>query len=129
MRISDWSSDVCSSDLGGHLEASGFLLDRIRRRLRPRNRQTRKSLCQPRIEESALDLRATVLAVSTTRSAVSQPVPAQPPHATSPGQSREQSREQCQERKSVVEGKSVSARVSFGGRRCLKKKTIKITKK
>src|SRR3546814_7140218 len=95
MRISDWSSDVCSSDLGGHLEASGFLLDRIRRRLRPRNRQTRKSLCQPRIEESVLDLRAKVLAVSTTRSAVSQPVPAQPPHATSPGQSREQSREQC----------------------------------
>ena len=69
---------------------AGFLLDRIRRRLRPRNRQTRKSLCQPRIEESVLDLRANVLAVSTTRSAVSQPVPAQPPHATSPGQSREQ---------------------------------------
>src|SRR3546814_17830347 len=44
---------------------------------------------------SVLDLRAKVLAVSTTRSAVSQPVPAQPPHATSPGQSREQSREQC----------------------------------
>ena len=27
--------------------ASGFLLDRIRRRARPRNRQTRKSTCQP----------------------------------------------------------------------------------
>ena len=33
--------------LGGHLGASGFLLDRMRRHVRPRNRQTRKSFCQP----------------------------------------------------------------------------------
>ena len=33
--------------LCGHQEASGFLLDRMRRRARPRNRQTRKSSCQP----------------------------------------------------------------------------------
>ena len=45
--------------LGGHLEASGFLLDRIRRRARPRNRQARKSLCQAGHEESVLDIRAT----------------------------------------------------------------------
>lgn len=31
----------------GHQRVAGFLLDRIRRRARPRNRQTRKSLCQP----------------------------------------------------------------------------------
>ena len=33
--------------------ASGFLLDRIRRRARPRNRQTRKSRCQPWAREAA----------------------------------------------------------------------------
>ena len=38
---------------GGHLEASGFLLDRIRRPARPRNRQTRKSLCQSRTRQAA----------------------------------------------------------------------------
>ena len=37
---------------------AGFLLDRIRRRPRPRNRQTRKSLGQAGHEEGVLDLRA-----------------------------------------------------------------------
>lgn len=37
--------------LGGHQETSGFLLDRIRRRARPRNRQTRKSFCQSRTND------------------------------------------------------------------------------
>ena len=37
---------------------AGFLLDRIRRRPRPRNRQTRKSLCQAGHEEGVLDLGA-----------------------------------------------------------------------
>ena len=37
---------------------AGFLLDRIRRRPRPRNRQTRKSLCQAGHGEGVLDLRA-----------------------------------------------------------------------
>ena len=46
----------CGVETVGH--EAGFLLDRIRRRPRPRNRQTRKSLCQPRIEESVLDLGA-----------------------------------------------------------------------
>src|SRR3546814_3225510 len=27
MRISDWSSDVCSSDLGGHVMACGLTID------------------------------------------------------------------------------------------------------
>ena len=61
---------------------AGFLLDRIRRRPRPRNRQTRKSLCQRRIEEGVLDLRAIVLAASTTRLAMSLTVRVQPPRAT-----------------------------------------------
>ena len=37
---------------------AGFLLDRMRRRPRPRNRQTRKSLCPARIEGNEMDLRA-----------------------------------------------------------------------
>src|SRR3546814_19153406 len=41
MRISDWSSDVCSSDLGGHWSAVGWLLPvywvALARPVRPRD--------------------------------------------------------------------------------------------
>src|SRR3546814_3170414 len=42
MRISDWSSDVCSSDLAateGNLTRLGDLLREVRRQLRPLERQ------------------------------------------------------------------------------------------
>src|SRR3546814_19759929 len=89
MRISDWSSDVCSSDLGLGLKigAETFERQRVKQRRishRPAPRPARRA--SPR----ARRLR--------------------PWHWLRP------------DRKSVVEGKSVSVRVDLGGRRFIKKK-------
>src|SRR3546814_11038284 len=99
MRISDWSSDVCSSDLrtehrrrhgitnalaGGDDPANGMPAD-LRRRRRDHHEQ--------RIREE-----------------------------TRLGHSGESSGPGDEDRKSVVEGKSVSVRVDLGGRRIIKKK-------
>src|SRR3546814_10990058 len=100
MRISDWSSDVCSSDLaydemspwrwGGTPFTHG---------------------CFP-----TPDGRARMLPIK-------QVAPAEPlarwPMTLNTGRYRDQ------DRKSVVEGKSVSVRVALGGRRIIKKKRIK----
>ena len=63
----------------------------MRRRPRPRNRQTRKSLCQPRIEEGVLDFRAIGFRRNDNEVAMSPAVPAQPPHAASLGQAHRNS--------------------------------------
>ena len=59
------------------------MLDRIRRRLRPRNRQTRKSLCQPRIEEACWIFARMVWPLRQRGRGLSQAMPAQPIHAVS----------------------------------------------
>src|SRR3546814_12193808 len=92
MRISDWSSDVCSSDLWGLQEPSeapraawcqvGWM---IRLRRRPPRREARHRPA------------AMVAATGETEA---------------PGP----------DRKSVVSGKSVSVRVDIGGSRIIKKK-------
>src|SRR3546814_11118655 len=95
MRISDWSSDVCSSDLpprrlamaelqqeGGNLLARRFASEQHHLVLR------RRQLAGGHDQQAPLQL----------------------------GQLDE-------DRKSVVEGKSVSVRVDLGGRRIIKKKT------
>src|SRR3546814_17435327 len=82
MRISDWSSDVCSSDLCADVG------DQDARRGAPRARRDRR------------------------------PCAGQLSRADGP-----QPRRLVQDRKSVVEGKSVSVRVDLGGRRIIKKKT------
>src|SRR3546814_1749980 len=74
MRISDWSSDVCSSDL------------------------------EPKLLETQLS--------AILRAGAHGPVRILLPMISSVGQ----------DRKSVVEGKSVSVRVDLGGRRIIKKK-------
>src|SRR3546814_19444509 len=86
MRISDWSSDVCSSDLAEEGEAAparAGILDRARRgdlaHMAARQGHARR------------DARAA-------------------------------RRRLGRDRKSVVEGKSVSVRVDLGGRRSIKKK-------
>src|SRR3546814_18279281 len=102
MRISDWSSDVCSSDLedeGSEATASDLVrltgVDKagVSRALASLGRRGLVSSATP-----ATDARR--VAVSLTRKG---------------------------DRKSVVEGKSVSVRVDLGGRRIIKKK--KKTKK
>src|SRR3546814_15686376 len=101
MRISDWSSDVCSSDL------------RCRRACRHARR------------------RGPVHRLRTDRRGVRPP---RPRHARRAAAAREQARAHeagdLSDRKSVVEGKSVSVRVDLGGRRINKNKknnTIHIT--
>src|SRR3546814_14832516 len=94
MRISDWSSDVCSSDLMSLDHDSGTLDGTVLqgpfrgRRLSELSQGELVSLlgeCRVEDDQSAVILEA---------------------------------------RKSVVSGKSVSVRVDLGGRRILKKKTI-----
>src|SRR3546814_19019637 len=92
MRISDWSSDVCSSDLApsiSTLPADGF--------------------SRPAAALSSVDL----------------PQPVGPTMATnSPGataRSMPATARWLKDRKSVVEGKSVSVSVDLGGRRLIKK--------
>src|SRR3546814_10936636 len=89
MRISDWSSDVCSSDLAhaaGHRAHASVLP----------GRRAAPVLAARRRGRTAAHLRGGPL-----RGRVAAP----------PG-----------DRKSVVEGKSVSVRVDLGGRRIIKKK-------
>src|SRR3546814_12109495 len=90
MRISDWSSDVCSSDLPGWSET------RICAQLN----------CAEELPASAalrMYSSAFSLSRSTCRPAISR-------------------RAYRKDRKSVVEGTSVSVRVDLGGRRIIKKK-------
>src|SRR3546814_20609501 len=101
MRISDWSSDVCPSDLGGicmwigheYSEAATHGL-----------RGTCVNLAEPepraRLADSIMGDDAGLLRMR----------PAAEQH-------------QSTDRKSVVEGKRVSGRVGFGGRRTLEKHT------
>src|SRR3546814_12509416 len=87
MRISDWSSDVCSSDL---VEA-----DRLA------------------IGHRVLDDRPHQLRIFLGLAEAARVRNLRP--------------EAVLDRKSVVEGKSVSVRVDLGGRRIIKKKIINIT--
>src|SRR3546814_13655695 len=99
MRISDWSSDVCSSDLRAH---------RI-----PRARRTGTAAGQPSHRRSQL---ARYLA--DTRTGRGGGSHHGPPRI---GATRAQG-----DRKSVVQGKSVSVRVDLGGRRNINEKTTDI---
>src|SRR3546814_15561419 len=101
MRISDWSSDVCSSDLvmahpGQSLNQGGRMLARVALRVVVVVLAGTAILLPP-----TLVLAAGTLAVS--------------------GQLGDQAA--TGDRKSVVSGKSVSVRVDLGGRRIIKKKT------
>src|SRR3546814_15027969 len=95
MRISDWSSDVCSSDLA-----------------------TRSTIAQPQQKPITptlpLPSRMRSAPPSATVSAVSAP------RSDLPIISRALS---SSDRKSVVQGKSVSVRVELGGRRFIKNKS------
>src|SRR3546814_15559848 len=98
MRISDWSSDVCSSDLQVDLPTE-ILLD-----TNPRARR-RATLRVGRGGHQRPDQRAQVphggMVADPQRDGVVYP---------------------GEDRKSVVSGKSVSVRVDLGGRRIIKKK-------
>src|SRR3546814_15340534 len=98
MRISDWSSDVCSSDLKDmiaailHLSADWISGERVAR---------------SRIPAAVLDQFSIILTAETDKTI----------YAATMSDERD--------RKSVVSGKSVSVRVDLGGRRIIKKKKNK----
>src|SRR3546814_14858676 len=101
MRISDWSSDVCSSDL--------------QRRSGPRPQQRRGA----RGDGSAVgDDPAGGLLLRVDR----HRAPGEGGGRADQRRARARGHLRLSDRKSVVEGKSVSVRVDLGGRRIIKKK-------
>src|SRR3546814_14338353 len=104
MRISDWSSDVCSSDLQTHLRegwhGSGHGDAPKESCSASRSASTRPDSCRARMNGGPPSTGAWCLATGCRR----------------------QHRRRRLDRKSVVEGKRVSGRVDLGGRRHMKKK-------
>src|SRR3546814_12208297 len=96
MRISDWSSDVCSSDL------------RLLRHLA----ELRARRGQPQAMRAAVEQRRADPAFERAHAAAEGGPGHVPPLRGT-------------ERESVGEGKSVAVRVDIGGRRIIKKKTNK----
>src|SRR3546814_11861764 len=97
MRISDWSSDVCSSDLGRRRGVAAFRLAARGRQHGAGQRQRQKGFpAKPFFHEYA-------------------PVTVARPTASPLHRARI-------DRKSVVSGKGVSVRVDLGCRRMIKKK-------
>src|SRR3546814_21169587 len=106
MRISDWSSDVCSSDLRLQLTGEDVRL---------------------RIAGRALRVLEVVLGISNAnqmrrieRIAAEARIDGRIDHILSRCDSGDRRK---RDRKSVVKGKSVSVRVDIGGSRLIKKKT------
>src|SRR3546814_15834398 len=100
MRISDWSSDVCSSDLLKNAPVEYF-------RKQVRLGGCRRLQCPCRLFERG----AACAAASARGGCHNGPAPEYPQHHRV-------------DRKSVVEGKCVSVRVDMGGRRKIKKKKL-----
>src|SRR3546814_16920707 len=111
MRISDWSSDVCSSDLGRRLSTKRIL-----------EIVTEHGVETP--DRGLVKLPAGRLAASTLNRHMRQRGYDTERMTREPAAVRYQA-ERAKDRKSVVSGKSVSVRVDLGGRRILKKKKKK----
>src|SRR3546814_2162986 len=109
MRISDWSSDVCSSDL---LDAES----------------TPEALGKPTGQDASLGKATFVgqLGVREARERARALVRSACARLDIFGEKADLLR---QDRKSVVSGKSVSVRVDIGGRRLIKKKKTSIANK
>src|SRR3546814_18135734 len=98
MRISDWSSDVCSSDLPAQPDREADLSQ-----VRPGRPQARR--LQGSEDQIVGDL---------------------PPAFSGPDPAFSFGSNSSTDRQSVVQGKSVSVRVDLGGRRTIKKKNNNI---
>src|SRR3546814_13809460 len=112
MRISDWSSDVCSSDL---LAVMGALADLAQRT--DGIRQGELFAGDAGDEATAADLATCFQSVVDAQQLTPRWQPAGFAFEQAPA-----------DRKSVVSGKSVSVRVDLGGRRTIKKKKSITTK-
>src|SRR3546814_15658158 len=119
MRISDWSSDVCSSDLAEVEEYDGGAAHV--RPLSPRSRAARVATCSGGVCGTMPWPRLKMNGPSASE-AVIRPMPSS--SAAPPATSSQGSRlPWTVDRKSAVWGKSVSVRVDLGGRRILNHKT------
>src|SRR3546814_11494607 len=112
MRISDWSSDVCSSDLSVPPEE----IRRINAVMTMVGGQVVYG------EEDFADLAPPLPPASHSWAPVV--AFASPGMRTASVQPSVQHARSCQDRKSVVWGKRVSVRVDLGGRRFIKKKIV-----
>src|SRR3546814_15768050 len=110
MRISDWSSDVCSSDLGQELAAEAAPA-RGRKPRAARLHAASPAVTMRRMHRFAF---ITLLLLVSSLAQAAQPVA-----TVRVGFDRDGV---PSDRKSVVEGKSVSVRVDLGGRRIIQKK-------
>src|SRR3546814_16190017 len=107
MRISDWSSDVCSSDLGLRKSYEAMFVAYLR--------------TFARLGLQAVPVRAPTGPIGGDLSREFHIL-------ADTGASAlfyDAAIEAVTDRKSVVEGKSVSVRLNLGGRRIIKKKTLK----
>src|SRR3546814_20995198 len=102
MRISDWSSDVCSSDLSHPIPPAKYR-DRVPP-IRPVPRASRQQCA----EGARRPLRPCLCPPRSRSPTAGRAASALPPDQA--------------DRKSVVSGKSVAVRVDTGGRRLLNKK-------
>src|SRR3546814_13083769 len=123
MRISDWSSDVCSSDLPAcrPVPPPAPTAARRRRRSAPRLPPSPPAppVARPSVPRAVHRTRcrhATAAATGRDRRGG--------PRGCGCRRARRRALGCCRDRKSVVSGKSVSVRVDLGGRRIIKKKTI-----
>src|SRR3546814_19368641 len=107
MRISDWSSDVYSSDLSAPRKAFARCRGRIAARITPPFRSDRKCTAGKDSSTTHCFKAAWVRVI---------PLTARPSRLDLV----------LDDRKSDVKGKSVSVRVDLGGRRIIKKKKINI---
>src|SRR3546814_11897359 len=94
MRISDWSSDVCSSDLAVALDVAQVEPGRLQ--------PLPLELHDPRLDDHTPDPEGGIAVAGGEHPADAGPA--------------------AEDRESVVEGKGVSVRVDLGGRRIIKKK-------
>src|SRR3546814_7808623 len=113
MRISDWSSDVCSSDLS-HVLARAVGLDMVAAGWKPTVENYLGRVAKPRILMEVAEAKD-----DQTAGLID--------HLKKGDMAREAERlladaDWLPDRKSVVEGKSVSGRVDIGGSRINKKK-------
>src|SRR3546814_12971816 len=135
MRISDWSSDVCSSDLGDHADQPlaereprhmhRFLLESARRKKFERaaaQQVDRTDFAMKTFPDDPDDLVDLALRARPRRHHLVQ-TGQDGTGGLGGGRGRWRGvRHRHPDRKSVVEGKSGSVRVDLGGRRSIKKK-------
>src|SRR3546814_11886613 len=137
MRISDWSSDVCSSDLDVMVRRYRFAGEPVHdlRRRQEQQQDHRSGLEQDRERQAGVHRGEGPLDGRVEK--LPGPLQQVEPYGDGPeegeggqgidggGTRGGRGSPRQQDRKSVVEGKSMTVRVDLGGRRLIKKKTNK----